>query len=379
MNDTLKTIFCRGLSPELQSELACRDEGRDLDQFIELTIHIDNLIRARKPTQRTTFHASPVLTVEETEPMQMNNFHLSPEEWNRQLNHRLCLYCGQPGHPCLSCPSRPSLERKKVVSLSLDALNSEMCITVPITLTVNEQCITTTALLDSGAAGNFMSRGFVSNHNIALIECSSPLTVEAIDGRPLGTGLVTGTTQELIMQTGLLHSETIQFYILPTPSASVILRLPWLRRHDPHISWREGQISCWSENCFVTCLSTDLSMPLRNISMTDSMPDSNIPEEYRDLSEAFSKSRATNLLPHRSYNWAIDLIPGSSPPKGRIFPLSQPESETLKAYIEEELANGFIRPSTSPASAGFFFVHKKDGGLRPCIDYRGFNKISLST
>ncbi len=49
----------------------------------------------------------------------------------------------------------------------------------------------------------------------------------------------------------------------------------------------------------------------------------------------------------------------------------------MKSYIEEELAKGFIRPSTSPASAGFFFVKKKDGGLRPCIDYRGLNEISI--
>ncbi len=48
----------------------------------------------------------------------------------------------------------------------------------------------------------------------------------------------------------------------------------------------------------------------------------------------------------------------------------------MKLYIEEELAKGFIRPSTSPASAGFFFVKKKDGGLRPCIDYRSLNTIT---
>ncbi|XP_029114156.1 uncharacterized protein lrfn4b, partial [Scleropages formosus] len=36
-----------------------------------------------------------------------------------------------------------------------------------------------------------------------------------------------------------------------------------------------------------------------------------------------------------------------------------------------------IRPSTSPASAGFFFIEKKDGGLRPCIDYRGLNNICV--
>lgn len=41
----------------------------------------------------------------------------------------------------------------------------------------------------------------------------------------------------------------------------------------------------------------------------------------------------------------------------------------MKVYFKEELAKGFIRPLTSPASGGFFFVKKRDGGLRPCIDY----------
>lgn len=49
----------------------------------------------------------------------------------------------------------------------------------------------------------------------------------------------------------------------------------------------------------------------------------------------------------------------------------------MKAYITGELSKGFIRPSTSPASAGFFFVNKKDGGLRPCIDYHGLNEVTV--
>ncbi|KAI2647943.1 Transposon Tf2-9 polyprotein [Labeo rohita] len=96
----------------------------------------------------------------------------------------------------------------------------------------------------------------------------------------------------------------------------------------------------------------------------------NIPSEYHDLAEAFSKTRATQLPPHRSSDCAIELLPG-------IFPLSQPETDAMKVYIEEELAKGFIVPSTSPASAGFFFVKKKDGSLRPCIDFRGLNDITV--
>ncbi len=49
----------------------------------------------------------------------------------------------------------------------------------------------------------------------------------------------------------------------------------------------------------------------------------------------------------------------------------------MKQYIEEELSKGFIVPSKSPASAGFFFVKKKDRGLRPCIDYRALNDITI--
>ncbi len=45
--DALKLLFRKGLSLELQSEMACRDEGRTLNEFIELSIQIDNLIRSR--------------------------------------------------------------------------------------------------------------------------------------------------------------------------------------------------------------------------------------------------------------------------------------------------------------------------------------------
>lgn len=92
---------------------------------------------------------------------------------------------------------------------------------------------------------------------------------------------------------------------------------------------------------------------------------------------AFSKVRASKLPLYHPYDCAIDLIPSSTPPKVCIFPLSQPESEAMRAYIEEELAKGFIRPSTSTTSAGFFFVQEKDGGLLPCIDYRGPNEIMV--
>ncbi len=48
---------------------------------------------------------------------------------------------------------------------------------------------------------------------------------------------------------------------------------------------------------------------------------------------------------------------------------------------EHTLKRSWLRASynhpLSPASAGFFFVKKKDGDLRPCIDYRSLNDITI--
>ncbi len=94
-------------------------------------------------------------------------------------------------------------------------------------------------------------------------------------------------------------------------------------------------------------------------------------QEYLDLRAVFSRSRATSLPPHRPYDCSIDLLPGTMPPRGRLYSLSAPEREALEKYLTESLAAQIIVPSSSPAGAGFFFVKKKDGSLRPCIDYRG--------
>lgn len=49
----------------------------------------------------------------------------------------------------------------------------------------------------------------------------------------------------------------------------------------------------------------------------------------------------------------------------------------MEVYINESLVAWLIRPSSSPVGAGFFFVKKKDGFLRPCIDFRGLNDIMV--
>ncbi len=101
------------------------------------------------------------------------------------------------------------------------------------------------------------------------------------------------------------------------------------------------------------------------------------PSDYASFSDVFCPKRASRLLPHRPWDCAIDLVPGEPVPRGKIYPLSLPEQKAMEEYIEEALNQGYIVPSTSPAASSFFFVAKKDGGLRPCIDYRKLNQITV--
>jgi len=85
-----------------------------------------------------------------------------------------------------------------------------------------------------------------------------------------------------------------------------------------------------------------------------------IPATYGEFVEVFSKDKAQTLPPHRPTDHAIDLEPGYNLPYGRIYNLSEFELRMFKAYIEANLANGFIQQSSSPAAVPILFAKKKD-------------------
>jgi hypothetical protein len=102
-----------------------------------------------------------------------------------------------------------------------------------------------------------------------------------------------------------------------------------------------------------------------------------LPEELKGFQDVFSPKEAEKLPPHRDYDHEIKLVEGKKPPFGPLYPMSQAQLLALKAWLEENLRKGFIRPSSSPAASPVLFVQKPDGALRLCMDYRGLNAVTV--
>ncbi len=231
------------------------------------------------------------------------------------------------------------------------------------------------ALLDSGAEGNFMDITLAHNLKVPVVPLTQAISVNDLGGQAFPS--VTHSTGSVSLVTSGNHQEDIHFYLIDSPLSPIVLGHPWLTLHNPYINWLQGSVLSWSEHCHAACLVSACSSVSCSVFQDEPMDLSNVPTEYLDLKGVFSKSRAASLPPHRPYDCAIDLLPGTSLPKCRLYSLSVPEREAMEKYFSDSLAAKLIRPSSSPVGAEFFFVEKKDGSLRPCIDYRGLNNITV--
>jgi hypothetical protein len=86
--------------------------------------------------------------------------------------------------------------------------------------------------------------------------------------------------------------------------------------------------------------------PSEVINVVSEIPDV-FPEELPDMP------------PKRKVEFAIELIPGTTPISKRAHRVSGPELVELKKQIDELSEKGYIRPSTSPWAAPVLFVRRR--------------------
>lgn len=153
-----------------------------------------------------------------------------------------------------------------------------------------------------------------------------------------GTSKVTFVTR--FPETLRFLEERISLMVLEGSTVDLIIGRPWMSQHDPNINWNSGEILQWSESCFKDCLSSMVKPPARHACLHTAYSSPcvhmnstsvicpeieskvEIPAECRAFQDVFSKRLATHLPPHLPWDCAIDLLPGATPPKGKVYPLS---------------------------------------------------------
>ena len=143
---------------------------------------------------------------------------------------------------------------------------------------------------------------------------------------------------------------------------------------------------------YIVYIGSDSFVSLPNSSLLDAHPSrrplisgltteelsTKVPAKYLDFADIFSPDLVSELSKHtRINNHAIELVDGQQPPYELIYNLGPVELETLKAYIETNLANKFMGSSKSSAGTPILFDRKSNRSFRLCIDYRGLNNLTI--
>ncbi|KAM6924843.1 cadherin-like protein 26 [Xenentodon cancila] len=126
------------------------------------------------------------------EPRQLGDDRISKEERQRRRHHYLCFYCGQAGHLLINCPLRPNRP-------GLPA-----------------------------PEGSLMSRTPVN-------PSSKPLQLE-------GTIFLKSAQIPVLALVSGNHKELLSPYIISSPSNALVLGLPWLSLHNPHLDWSSHSV-----------------------------------------------------------------------------------------------------------------------------------------
>jgi hypothetical protein len=237
---------------------------------------------------------------------------------------------------------------------------------------INKQCVR--ALIDPGS-----THSYISVPNLEGLGLSSELLDYEVEvSNPLGQSVrVNSIYRNCPLAVGGLIF-TADLLKMPFREFDVILGMDWLHRHDVKLECRLKEVTLRQPDGKEVVMY-GISNSLRNhISFMEAkklvrkgceayliyaMEKKEEPrvediETVRDFPDVFPE-KLPGLPPEREVEFAIDLIPGSTPISIAPYRMAPVELKELKKQLQELLEMGFIRPSVSPWGAPVLFVKKK--------------------
>nr|XP_045090196.1 uncharacterized protein LOC120962006 [Aegilops tauschii subsp. strangulata] len=254
-------------------------------------------------------------------------------------------------------------------------------------------------LVDSGSTHTFVNSTFASRAGCTVQE-AEPVTVRVANGETLKS------TQQVSQLKWWCqgHTFSTDMRLLDLGAYDAVLGVDWLAQFSPmNCHWglktmefrygltniqlqgvrapgeptlteiRAEQLSKWIQGNEVWALAViQPADSVTNNTKPLPLPLQALLEEFADVFQ-----EPTTLPPHRSFDHAIHLEPGATPPNVRPYRYSPLQKDEIERQVTEMLKAGLITNSISPFVAPVLLVKKKDDTWRFCVDYRRLNDITI--
>jgi len=269
-------------------------------------------------------------------------------------------------------------------------------------------------ILDTGATTVYISEEYV--HQIgAEITDIAPRSIRVANREVVQTSGLT----KIRMKLGNLSPELITAYVFPLKKIDIILGLPWLKKHNPHVDFRTMSYEFTRNGRRYQLYPAEAprASKLRVVDakefkefMGDSElyvihhsdnDDSSEIELLKEKPSGLGKKKRKRF--EKTKKWMSEILewikgkcpkllrqigkPAKLPPfkidtgdkepiNLRPRPYSPVDLGKIRTFLDENIANGVISESQSPWSAPIVLAKKADGTTRVCVDYRALNQIT---
>ncbi|WVZ64210.1 LOW QUALITY PROTEIN: hypothetical protein U9M48_013770 [Paspalum notatum var. saurae] len=304
---------------------------------------------------------------------------------------RNCYKCGDSGHLANNCPQRgqqqqqqarqnapqqqqqgrPNQQHKAPLQGKVNHVTAETAAEAPNvvlgTFTVNSN--PATILFDTGATHSFITRSFAEKHNLPLSYMKRPMVINSPEGKITTNTVCTRVSiniRGVEFRTGLL--------VIDSMDIDIILGMDTLEKWGVKIDCAQRTVHLAASDCQEVGISA--SSPSGNLHQMEARPidDIRIVCDYPDV----FPDELPGMPPDRDIEFLIELLPSTAPIAMRQYRMAPIEHEEVKKNIDELLAKGYIRPSSSPWAFPVLLVEKKDTDVkRMCVDYRAINKVTI--
>jgi hypothetical protein len=271
-------------------------------------------------------------------------------------------------------------EAELYVVVSREAITGKLSVkTLKLQGLVQDKLVT--ILIDSGSSHTFISQNLASQLSGGT-PVDTPISVQVANGTKLTCQLEFKDSWWSVQH--CCFQSTLK--VLPLQFYDMIVGTDWLDQFSPmQVHWQQKWMLIPYEGQWIKLqgeLPLDYEETMLEVHfLLKDFKAADIPPPIQALIDKYGTvfQPLVGLPPSRSCDHGIPLIAGAQPFVIRPYRYPPALKTEIEAQIANMLAEGIIRPSSSPFSSSVVMTRKKDGTWHFCVDYRFLNVLTIKS